>query len=107
MAYRIELDVCINCGWCRRSCPTDTIRFFTTHQRTHVIEPQGCIDCAICAHVCPVNVIALDPTYAHEPAELEAAKERARTWARKQRQLKEQRRARAAMAVRTLQERAV
>jgi NAD-dependent dihydropyrimidine dehydrogenase PreA subunit len=106
MTYRIELDGCINCGWCRRACPTDTIRFFTTHQRTHVIEPQRCIDCAICAHVCPVNVIAFDPTYVHEPVELEAAKERARGWARKQRQLKEQRRVRAAMAVCKLQERA-
>src|SRR5438105_11084712 len=105
MTYRIELEGCINCGWCRRSCPTDTIHFFTTHHRTHVIEPEGCIDCAICAKVCPVNVISHDPSYVHDPEQLEAAKARARAWAGKQRALREQRRARARMAVRKLAER--
>ncbi len=107
MAYRIDLDGCINCGWCRRACPTDTIRFFTTHQRTHVIDPRGCIDCAICARVCPVHVISFDPGYAHDAAELEAAKQKARDWARRQRGLKLQRRARAEAAAKKVAERRV
>jgi ferredoxin len=98
MTYRIDLEGCINCSWCRRTCPTETISFFLTRHRTHIIEPSGCIDCGICVHVCPVNVITYDPTYEHNPTELEAAKEHARQWARRQRQVKLQRRARAEAA---------
>lgn len=98
MAYRIDLEGCINCGWCRRACPTETVAFFLTHQRKHVIKPEGCIDCAICARVCPVNVIGYDPTYEHDPQQLAAAKERARGWARRQRQAAQQRKARAEAA---------
>src|SRR5581483_5568545 len=82
MAYQINLEGCINCGWCRRTCPTDTIRYFTTHHRTHVIEPEGCIDCDLCAQACPVDCIAKDTTYVHDPAELAAAKQKAKAWAR-------------------------
>lgn len=98
MTYRIELEGCINCGWCRRTCPTDTISFFLTGHRTHVIEPAGCIDCGICANVCPVHVISHDQAYVHDPVELEAAKQKARGWARRERQLKQQRRTRAEIA---------
>lgn len=96
MTYRIASEGCINCGWCRRACPTDTIRFFATGQRLHLIEPDGCIDCAICAHVCPVDVISHDPAYVHEPIALSAAKTRARAWAGEQRRARERRRQRAA-----------
>lgn len=82
MAYTINLASCINCGLCRRACPTDTIRYFTTHHRTHVIEPEGCIDCDLCAQACPVDCIAKDPRYVHDPAELAAAKQKAKAWAR-------------------------
>ena len=107
MTYRIANDGCINCGWCRRACPTNTIRFFATGRRTHVIEPEGCIDCGICARVCPVDVISFDPAYAHELDALEAAKARARVWAGEQRRLRERRRARAASIAATLRARAV
>ncbi|HEY7294310.1 MAG TPA: ferredoxin family protein [Dehalococcoidia bacterium] len=103
MAYRIDPDGCINCGWCRRACPTETVVFFLTHQRTHVIKPEGCIDCAICARVCPVNVIAYDPEYQHDPLELAAAKERARAWARRQREAAQRRKSRAAAAAAAVQ----
>ena len=52
----IDLAGCINCGWCRRVCPTETIKYFSTGHRTHVVEPDGCIDCGICVPVCPVDV---------------------------------------------------
>ena len=105
MTYRIDLEGCINCGWCRRACPTETITFFLTHRRTHVIEPSGCIDCAICARVCPVNVISYDREYVHDADELAAAKDHARRWAHTQRLAKQQRRDRADIAVRALQAR--
>ena len=83
MAVRIELDACINCGLCRRACPTETIRFFTTGRRTHVVEAKGCIGCDLCVQVCPENCIVPDTEYVHDPLELAAAKESAKAWARK------------------------
>lgn len=99
MAVRIELGACINCGLCRKACPTDAIRFFTTHHRTHVVEPQLCIDCPKCIAVCPEACIIPDDSYVHDSAELEAAKALARAWAAKQRTLKGRVRDRAAVAV--------
>jgi formate hydrogenlyase subunit 6/NADH:ubiquinone oxidoreductase subunit I len=86
MAYTIDLGPCINCGLCRRACPTETIRYFTTGRRTHVIDPSGCISCDLCAQVCPVSCIAPDPAYVHDPEELAAAKQKAKAWARRRRE---------------------
>lgn len=105
MTYRIAEQGCINCGWCRRACPTTTIRFFATGERRHLIEPEGCIDCGICARVCPVDVIAFDPNYQHDPAQREAAKVLARAWAGEQRRLRERRRTRAAGIAAVLRQR--
>jgi len=88
----IDLVECINCGWCRRACPTETIRYFTTGHRTHVVDPDGCIDCGICVRVCPVDCIgAVD--YTPPPDKLEAAKVKARAFAAKQRRMKLEREA--------------
>lgn len=99
MAVRIELSDCINCGLCRKACPTETIRFFTTRRRTHVVEPAGCIDCDLCVQVCPENCIVPDPEYAHDSTELEAAKARARAWSAAQNVLKRGIHDRAAAAI--------
>lgn len=99
MAVRILLEPCINCGLCRRACPTETIRFFTTGHRTHVVEPAGCIDCDICVPICPEKCIVPDETYVHDPVELAAAKERAKAWAAKQNAMRKRIRERAAAAV--------
>ena len=85
MTVRILLEPCINCGWCRRVCPTETIKYFTTGRRTHVVEPAGCIDCDLCLKVCPENCIVHDDVYVHDEAERTAAKAKARAWAAKQR----------------------
>jgi len=83
----IDLAECINCSWCRRACPTETIRYFATGHRTHIVDQDGCIDCGICVRVCPVDCIRpvdyTPPTY-----KLEAAKANARAFAAKQRQMK-------------------
>lgn len=84
----IELAGCINCGWCRRVCPTETIKYFATGHRTHIVEPDGCIDCGICVPVCPVDVIVAVPEYVVPPEHLAAAKEKAKAYAAKQRQMK-------------------
>ena len=88
MAYEIDLKPCINCGWCRRACPTTCIEYFATGRRTHVITAKDCIDCGICAQVCPVDCISIDEVYVHDPIELEAAKTKARAWAKDRRQKK-------------------
>jgi electron transport complex protein RnfB len=87
----IRLDECINCGWCRRVCPTETIKYFSTGHRTHIVEADGCIDCGICVPVCPVNCIGAVPDYIVAPEKLAAAKEKARTFAAGQRKLKQER----------------
>ncbi|MCC6416837.1 MAG: 4Fe-4S binding protein [Gemmataceae bacterium] len=83
MAYTIDLTPCINCGLCRRACPTECIHYFTTGKRTHVIDPARCIDCGLCAQVCPVDCIAKDPEYVHDPIVLAEAKAYAKSWARR------------------------
>jgi ferredoxin len=84
---RIDLAGCINCGWCRRACPTETIKYFATHHRTHVVEPDGCIDCGICQRVCPVNCIEPDEAYVVPAPMLEAARAKAKQFAANQRRM--------------------
>ncbi len=83
MALRIVAG-CINCGNCRHVCPTNTIRYYDTPDLQHLIDPAGCIDCDLCVAACPVEVIEPDRAYAHDPAELAAAKARAAEAWRKQ-----------------------
>jgi formate hydrogenlyase subunit 6/NADH:ubiquinone oxidoreductase subunit I len=87
----INLAECINCGWCRRVCPTETIKYFTTGHRTHVVEADGCIDCGICPPVCPVHCIEPVPEYVVAPEKLEVAKIRAKAYAANQRRMKQDR----------------
>ena len=84
----IDLTACINCGWCRRVCPTETIKYFSTGHRTHIVEADGCIDCGICPPVCPVNCIHPVEDYVVPAEALEAAKVKARAFAANQRKMK-------------------
>ena len=84
----IDLQACINCGWCRRICPTETIVYFKTRHRTHIVEPDGCIDCGMCGDVCPVECIHPVEDYTVAPELLAAAKDKARAFAAKQRKMK-------------------
>ena len=76
MAYVIDEDRCINCSWCRRVCPTDTISYFETDVRKHRIDPEGCIDCDICAKVCPMDCISPQPEVHPDARRTEAAKDK-------------------------------
>ncbi len=84
----IDLSRCINCGWCRRVCPTETIKYFATKHRTHVVDPDGCIDCGICVPVCPVDCIDAVPEYVVAPEKLVVARGRAKGFAANQRKMK-------------------
>ena len=87
----IDLAACINCGWCRRVCPTETIKYFATGHRTHIVEPDGCIDCGICTPVCPVACIHPVQDYAVAPEMLAAAKAKARAFAANGRRIQQER----------------
>lgn len=84
----IDLAECINCGWCRRVCPTETIKYFATGRRTHVVEPDGCIDCGICVPVCPVNCIDPVPEYDVPAGLLADARTKAKAFAGNERRMK-------------------
>lgn len=84
----IDLAGCINCGWCRRVCPTQTIKYFSTGHRTHVVDADGCINCGICPPLCPVNVIYDVPGYTPAPEKLDAARAKAKAFAANERRMK-------------------
>ena len=86
MTYVIEAARCINCGYCRRVCPTETIHYFDTEDFQHTIYAGACIDCNACVPVCPVDCIDYDPTNVLEGEALETALAKARECARKRNQ---------------------
>lgn len=87
MGYMIDQDRCINCWFCRRECPTETIRYFDQDNRKHWIDPAGCIDCDICARVCPVQCITPQPEERLGPEAMAQGRDRARAFYRERRQL--------------------
>lgn len=95
---KIDLGACINCSLCRRACPTEAIKYFSTGHRTHVVEPALCIGCDICIQVCPVDCIDPDPDYVVDARQLELAKEKARVWARRRHSMLSNRKQRALAA---------
>lgn len=95
VAYRIDLEPCINCSLCRKACPTEAISYFSTGRRIHVIDPSLCIGCDICAKVCPPQCIHQDPGYVIDPGDLASALDKARAFAKKRHALKAERKRRA------------
>lgn len=83
----IDLSACINCGWCRRVCPTEAIKYFSTGRRTHVVNAEECIDCGICPPVCPVQCIH-PAEYTVSAENLQLAKVKAKSRAARDRQRK-------------------
>ena len=99
---KIDLSRCINCSLCRRACPTEAINYFSTGRRTHIVEPKLCIGCDLCVQVCPVGCIDEDPTYVIDSEALAAAKDKARTWAKRQHNIKVMRQQRTTAAIATV-----
>ena len=84
----IDLAACINCGWCRRVCPTEAIKYFSTGHRTHVVNADECIDCGICPPICPVQCIhPVEYTVSAENLQLARTKAKARASRDRQRKL--------------------
>ena len=56
MAYKVNPEVCINCGACEPACPVSAISEVEGHRK---IDETKCIECGACASTCPVSAIAL------------------------------------------------
>ena len=63
MSFRVLEDVCIGCGACDYSCPTDALSKTDTFLGLFVIDPFTCDDCGICVDKCPVLAIEPDPAW--------------------------------------------
>lgn len=64
---RIERGVCVSCGVCVESCPTDVIRQ-DGEGKAHVVYGADCQACFLCVFDCPVEAITirqLPPTAEH------------------------------------------
>lgn len=59
----INVDDCILCGMCGRSCPTDCIAVDKS-AGTWSIGRFQCIQCGYCITVCPKSCLSMNPDYA-------------------------------------------
>ncbi len=59
----IDVDTCILCGMCDRSCPTDCINV-DKGEHTWSINRYSCVQCGYCVTVCPKKSLAMEPGYA-------------------------------------------
>lgn len=59
----IDVENCILCGMCDRSCSTDCITV-DKQARTWVIDRLQCVQCGYCITVCPKKCLSMDPNYA-------------------------------------------
>lgn len=59
----IDVETCILCSMCDRSCPTGCI---TVDKAEHFwkINRFSCIQCGYCVTVCPKKSLAMEPGYA-------------------------------------------
>lgn len=80
MAYVIDRQRCINCGWCRDQCPTRAVAGRVSGVPHYEIELDWCIDCDLCAQICPVDCIAHRPELQPSAEQAERAAERARAF---------------------------
>lgn len=58
----VDLDKCISCGCCERSCPTGAIKLKKVKghkEKKAVCDHSICIHCGECEYVCPVSAIEL------------------------------------------------
>jgi len=59
----IDLDKCIGCGECMKSCCMDCIRWDDKAGKPVVKYPEDCQMCHLCDEYCPVGeIIHISPT---------------------------------------------
>lgn len=57
MAYKVNPEICVNCGACESACPVSAI---SEKDGKRFIDAGKCVGCGSCAGTCPVNAINQD-----------------------------------------------
>jgi len=68
---QIDVESCILCGMCDRSCSTNCITVDKA-ARTWTIERLQCVQCGYCITVCPKKCLEMNPNYAPATTERKA-----------------------------------
>ena len=63
MSFKVLEAVCIGCGACDFSCPTDALTKTDSFLGLFEIDPYTCDDCGICVGKCPEMAIVPDPAW--------------------------------------------
>ena len=67
----IEVDKCILCGICSKTCPCNAITV-DKKARTWVINRYSCIQCNMCVNACPKSCLTCLPRYPKAVASIES-----------------------------------
>lgn len=59
---RIDVKLCISCGWCEVNCRFEAIR----HGARFYVDSYACEGCGVCEFVCPAHAITMKETVAGE-----------------------------------------
>lgn len=59
----IDIEDCISCGMCERSCPPRALKVEKPPKGTWSIERMDCIACGYCVRVCPKKCLHMNPGY--------------------------------------------
>jgi ferredoxin len=54
MAVKISEELCIGCGACIDTCPTEALEMVDDKA---VVDAEKCVDCGACIDSCPVSAI--------------------------------------------------
>lgn len=57
LRFRIDSEVCKNCGLCARGCPVEAIA--PVEDGYHVIDEALCVKCGRCEQVCPFGAVEI------------------------------------------------
>ncbi len=58
----IEVEGCILCGICQKTCPCNAIEV-AKKERTWTINRYACIQCNMCVNACPKSCLSTQPEY--------------------------------------------
>ena len=56
-----QINGCIGCGICVKTCPTDVIRRDPKTHKAFIKYPADCQICHLCRMYCPVDAITISP----------------------------------------------
>ena len=57
VAYKIDIEKCVQCGACQANCPVDCI---AEENGNYVIDADACVECGTCEANCPVGAASAE-----------------------------------------------